>query len=329
MTTELVSVRPVRTSRRRALARAIAVRVGTSLIVLISAATLTFLAQTLLPGDRATLLLNQQSGQTIERTADELAPINEKFGFDDPLAVQYAEFLRGIADGTFGTSYQTFQPVSTVITEQLAPTLALTASALVLAWIMAVVGTVLTAGRGRVIRGIGAGLETFAAGLPHYWLGVILLVVFALGLRWFPVVGGTGLAGLVLPAFTMAIPLAGFLGQSMRVEFETALEQPFVLSARMRGMGDTAVRLRHVLRHAALPGITLSGWAIGSLISGAVIVETIFARPGLGRVLVTAVNFRDIPVVAGIVVLIAAVYLLANLAVDIAYTLVDPRLKTS
>lgn len=297
--------------------------------VLWAAATFTFLIQALLPGDRATLLLNQLTGQIQERTPEELAPINAKYGFDDPLVLQYLNFLKGLLTGDLGVSYQLHKPVTEVILDQVGPTIVLTFASLVVAWVLALVMIVGTARRGRVLSSVASGLEAVAAGLPQYWLGVILLVVLALNLGLFPVVGGTGLIGLALPALTLGIPLAGFLGQVTRTEFEKSLDQPFVLSARMRGMGDTGVRLRHALRHSVLPGVTLSGWALGSLFSGAVIAENIFTRPGLGKVLVTAVNSRDLPVVCGIVILIAGIYVLANLLVDIAYTLIDPRLKNS
>ena len=297
--------------------------------VLWAAATFTFLIQALLPGDRATLLLNQLTGQIQDRTPEELAPINEKYGFDDPLALQYLTFLRGLLTGDLGVSYQLHKPVTEVVLDQVGPTIILTVASLAVAWMLALAMIVGTAKRNRFISSLASGLEAVAAGLPQYWLGVILLVVLALNLGLFPVVGGTGLAGLALPALTLGIPLAGFLGQVTRTEFEKALDQPFVLSARMRGMGDTAVRLRHALRHSVLPGITLSGWALGSLFSGAVIAENIFTRPGLGKVLVTAVNARDLPVVCGIVLLIAGIYVIANLLVDLAYTLIDPRLKNS
>ena len=127
---------------------------------------------------------------------------------------------------------------------------------------------------------------------------MILLVVFSIELKIFPVQGGTSIEGLVLPALTLAIPLAGFLGQVTRDEFEKVLDQPFVTSARARGMGDLAVRFKHVLRHAVLPAITLSGWALGALISGAVIVETVFARPGIGQMIVGAAEHRDVPLVS-------------------------------
>lgn len=302
-------------------------KLGAAAVVVWAAASLTFLMQVLLPGDRATMLLNQQTGQVQERSAEELAPINEMFGFTDPLLVQYLNFLGGLLRGDLGVSYQLLQPVTTVIGDQIAPTVILTFSSLAVAWVVALVLLVLTARRVGWVSRLFSGFEAAAAALPQYWLGIILLVVFALGLGLFPVVGGEGLLGLVLPALTLGIPLAGFLGQTMRTEFERTLDEPFVLTARARGMSDTGVRIRHVLRHALLPGLTLTGWAIGSLFSGAVIAENVFSRPGLGGVLVDAVNGRDLPVVCGVVILVALIYVIANLVVDTAYVLVDPRLK--
>jgi peptide/nickel transport system permease protein len=315
-----------RTSWSSGLARRIAGRFGSAVIVLWGAATVAFVAQLLLPGDRATVILNIRTGVPEQRTPEELAPIVEQFGLDRPEVVQYFDYLRGAVVGDLGTSYQQFRPVTAIIGEQLGATVILSLTAIAIAWVLMVVWVTLTAGRGPRIGAVGSAVDVTAAGLPAYWLGIILLLVFALGLHWFPVIGGTGISGLVLPAFTLAIPLAGFLSQATRTEFERALEQPFVLTARLRGMGDLAVRLRHVLRHAVLPAITLTGWALGATLSGAVVVESIFSRPGIGSVLVTAVNSHDLPVVVGIVTLVAAFYVIANLLVDVGYTLVDPRL---
>jgi peptide/nickel transport system permease protein len=160
-------------------------------------------------------------------------------------------------------------------------------------------------------------------------LGIVLLVVFAFTLHWLPVVGDGGPEGLVLPALTLALPLAGFLGQVTRDEFSSAMEQPFAVSARARGMSDFGVRWRHALRHAVLPGLTLSGWALGSLFSTAVIVEAVFVRPGLGRVLVDAVKSQDMPVVVGVTLFVAAIYVVANLAVNLAFGRIDPRLRSA
>jgi peptide/nickel transport system permease protein len=295
-------------------------------VVLWGAVTVAFAAQSLLPGDRATVILNIRTGVPQQRTPDELAPIVAQFGLDRPGIVQYLDYLRGVVRGDLGTSYQQFRPVTAVIGEQLGSTVVLALAAIAIAWLLMIAWVALTAARGPRVGAAASAVDVTAAGLPAYWLGIILLLVFALGLHWFPVIGGTAPSGLVLPALTLAIPLAGFLSQATRTEFERALDQPFVLTARLRGMGDAAVRLRHVLRHAVLPAVTLTGWALGATLSGAVVVESIFSRPGIGSVLVTAVNSHDLPVVVGIVTLVAGFYVIANLLVDVGYTIVDPRL---
>jgi peptide/nickel transport system permease protein len=307
----------------------ILIKAVTAIAVLVAAASVTFFAQLLVPGNRATAILNQQNGRAQEWTAAQLAPVNHKFGFDQPLIVQYLHYVGGLFRGDLGTSYTQYKPVTQVISAQLLPSLVLTVGALVTAWVLALAGILLTAKRGRFITALGSTWEALTASLPTYWVGVVLLVVFAVELRIFPVIGGTSAWGTVLPVLTLAIPLAGFLGQVTRDEFEKVLDQPFVTTARTRGLSDTGVRLVHALRHSVLPAITLSGWALGALVSGAVIAENVFGRPGIGQVLVNAVNTRDIPTVSGIVLVVAGVYVVANLLVDLAYALIDPRLRAS
>lgn len=297
-----------------------------AIAVIWAAATIAFFLQEISPGDPATSILG---GSGARPTQAQIDAVNEQYGFNDPVLDRYGEFIGNLATGDLGTSYQYKQPVTTVIGEQIGPTMVLMAVSILLAWAIAVAMTLLTAGQGRLRSSLGSGLETFFAGLPQYWLGLVLLVLFSFELRWFPVTGGTSPAALVLPALTLALPLAGFIGQVTRDEFERGLRQPFALSARARGVSETEVRWRHVLRHAVLPGITLSGWAVGATISGAVIVEVIFARPGLGQVLVNAVSAQDLPVVVGITVLLAAVYVVVNLLVDLLYVLVDPRMRSA
>ena len=318
-----------RPSRAGRLARGAARRVGGAVVVLAGAATVAFVAQAVLPGDRATVIFNTRAGQAIERTPEELAAINAEYGLQHPLVVQYVDYMKGLLVGDLGSSYQQHRPVTQIIGEQLAPTLVLTLSAVVLAWLLMVAWVTLTAGRGPRLRAVGEAVDTASAAVPHYWLGVILLMAFALRLGIAPVISGSTPAGLLLPALTLAIPLAGFMGQATRTEFERSLDQPFVTTARLRGMGDLGVRLRHVLRHSALPAVTLSGWALGATISGAVVVESVFTRPGIGRVLVNAVNSQDLPIVTGVVVLIAALYVVANLIVDVVHTALDPRVTTA
>jgi peptide/nickel transport system permease protein len=318
-----VGVKP----RRAPWAKRIAWRILGAIVVLWAAATFVFFVQQLLPGSQATLILNQQTGNQQSYTPDQLAPTEAKYGLDQPVMTQYWDYIKGLSHGDLGRSYSQFKPVTEIISEQVGPTLVLTITALILAWILSLATILFTSRRRKAISGLGSGWEIFSAGLPYYWLGVILLVVFSIELKIFPVQGGTSIVGLILPAITLAIPLAGFLGQVTRDEFEKVLDQPFVTSARARGMGDLAVRFKHVLRHSVLPAITLSGWALGALISGAVIVENVFARPGIGNMIVGAAEHRDVPLVSGVVMLVAFIYVVANILVDIAYAIVDPRLR--
>jgi peptide/nickel transport system permease protein len=306
-------------------ARRVLARLAGVVGVLWGAATLTFAVEQLMPTDPAQTILG---GAGAKPTPEQLAAVRVQYGFDQPVVVQYLHYLGGILRGDLGTSYIRKQPVSEIIGQQLGSTLTLTATALVAAWLIAVAVTLLTAHRSRALAAVGSGFETVLAALPQYWLGIVLLVVFAFTLHWLPVVGDGGPEGLVLPALTLALPLAGFLGQVTRDEFSSAMEQPFVLSARARGMSDFGVRWRHALRHAVLPGLTLSGWALGSLFSTAVIVEAVFVRPGLGRVLVDAVTSQDMPVVVGVTLFVAAIYVVANLLVNLAFGRVDPRLRS-
>jgi peptide/nickel transport system permease protein len=308
--------------------RRIVVKVAGAVLVLVAAASVTFFAQLLEPGSPATVILNQENGREQQWSAAQLAPVNRQFGFDRPLLVQYLHYIGGLFRGNLGTSYTQYRPVTQVIGSELVPSLVLTVAALVTAWVLTLAMTLLTVKRGRIVSAVGSTWEALTASLPTYWLGVVLLVVFAVEIRIFPVIGGTTPLGTVLPVLTLAIPLAGFLGQVTRDEFEKVLDQPFVTTARTRGMGDTRVRLVHALRHSVLPAITLSGWALGALVSGAVIVENVFGRPGIGQVLVNAVNTRDVPTVSGVVLVVAAVYVVANLLVDLAYAVIDPRLRT-
>lgn len=304
-------------------------KIGSALIVLWAAATIAFFLQAYAPGDRATLLLNLAAGESRERTPQELAPINDEYGFDQSVWQQYLHYLAGLLRGDLGTSFQLQQPVTEIIAEQVGPTLTLTLSALVVAWILVVFMTTLTAGRPGPFGSLGSLIETVSAALPQYWIGSILLVVFAINLSWFPVESGTGVRGLVLPVLTLAIPLAGYLGQIVRDEFARALDQPFVLTASSRGLGDLDVRVRHVLRHSVLPAVSVSGWAVGALLSGAVIAETVFARAGIGQTLVSAAQARDIPLVGGVVLFVALIYTVVNLVVDALYTFIDPRIESS
>jgi len=222
------------------------------------------------------------------------------------------------------------QPVTQVLSEQMGNTLLLAILALALAWIFALALALWSVRAGRAAAVVANILEIISAAVPHFWLGTVLILVFSVNLQLLPTTSGApGVPSLILPVVTLAVPLAGFLGQAMRESMVTAMHSPFALSSRARGETETGVSLRHALRHAALPGINLSGWAFGSLMSGAVVVETVFARPGLGRTLLEAVVVRDVPVVLGVVLFIAAIYVIVTLLSDFAERLADPRLRNA
>jgi peptide/nickel transport system permease protein len=297
--------------------------------VLWATATLVFLLQALTEKNRAKSIIQQQEGSGQNPGHKALQGLNHKYGFNTSVFHQYLSYIGGLAHGNLGSSYFQHDPVTTVIGQQIGATMALSFVALALAWIIAVGVTVLAAGRNNFFSWLATGFQISAASLPTYWVGTILLVVFALELGWVPVEDAGGVSGLILPAVALALPVSGFMGQVIQDEFVGVLGQPFVLTARARGMSDIKVRVRHVLRHAVLPALTLSGWAVGYLFSGSVLVESVFARPGIGSVLVNGANEGDVPVVSGIVIVSALVYVLANLVVDVLYRIVDPRLKAA
>lgn len=301
-------------------------RLGGAVFVLWAVATLTFFAVRLIPGDPAEAILGGPGSQT---SPEALAAVRREYGLDQPILVQYLAQLGRLAGGDLGRSYALNMPVGPLVLGQLGGTLLLAGLALLVAWALALGLATWSTGGGRIAWSIGSGLEIVAAALPHFWLATSLIVVFSAWLGVLPPISTSGAAGLVLPVLTLALPLAGFLGQVMRESLLAALESPFVLSARARGESERGVRWIHAFRHASLPAISLSGWAFGSLLSGAVVVETIFARPGLGRTLLNAVTVRDVPVVIGVVMIVAVAYILMTLLTDLASRIADPRLLPS
>lgn len=297
---------------------------GGAVFVMWAVATLTFFAIRLIPGDPAQAILGGPGSQASQEALD---LVREEYGLDQPLVVQYLAMLGRLLTGDLGTSYALKAPVAELLAAQVGGTLLLAVLALAAAWVLALALSLWSTGRGRVAAAVGEGIELTAAALPHFWLAAVLIAIFSTGLGWFPPVSTGTPAGFVLPVVTLAVPLAGFLAQVMRESLLDALQQPFVVSARARGETTAGVRLRHTIRHAALPGISLSGWALGWLLSGAVVVETIFAMPGLGRTLLQAVTLRDIPVVIGVVLLVALVYVVMTVLSDLVSRIADPRLR--
>lgn len=300
-------------------------RIGGALLsivlVLWGAATLAFLAFRVLSGDPVSVMLGPQAqvGEAVK------AQIRADLGLDRPLWQQYLSMLGDLLRGDLGTSYQLRMPVSEVIGRQLGATLQLTGLALAIAVLLALAGVLLA--RRPLARGLVASAELVVLSSPVFWVGLLLLTVFAFGLGWFPIAGSRTGASLVLPAVTLALPVAALLGQVLRDGMEAAERQPWALTVRARGAGHTRLTLRHTLRHGSIGALTLSAYLVGSLLGGAVLVETVFARPGLGRVTLAAITGRDLPVITGIILFSARVFVVVNTAVEVAAPFLDPRLR--
>ncbi|MCW2288429.1 ABC transporter permease [Leucobacter luti] len=308
--------------------RAVLGRLGAALLVVWVTATIVFVALRA-TGDPLEAILGGPGSQA---GPEAVAQARSSYGLDQPILLQYATQLWRTATLQFGDSYARKQPVADLLAANVPPTVLLASLALLLAWVLALAGAVLSTvqrGRvGRVVRSVLAGVETIVSVTPHFFLGAVLILVFASALGWFPATGtGTSPAALVLPVVTLAVPLAGYLAHVMRGSLDEADDAPFTTTARARGGSEPRVLLTHTLRHAALPALALSGWAYGSLLSGAVVVEALFARPGLGRLLLEATLVRDVPVVVGAVAVIALLYVVVMLLTDLLEGIVDPRLR--
>lgn len=297
--------------------------VASAVFVLWGAATLAFLAFRIIPGDPVDVMLGPLA-QVSEATKD---GIREELGLNRPPMQQYLDYLGRLLHGDLGESYQLRMPVTEVIGRQLAPTVQLTVLALLIAVLLAF-AVALLARRG-VPRVIAGAAELIVLSSPVFWIGLVLLAVFAFGLGWFPVAGTRNPATIVLPAITLALPVAALIGQVLRDGIDQAERQPFAQTVRARGAGEVRLTLRHTLRHAAASALTLSAYLVGALLGGAVLVETVFARPGLGRVTLTAILDRDLPVVTGVIMLSALVFVVINTVVELVHPLLDPRLRTA
>ncbi|MDF3935899.1 ABC transporter permease [Pseudomonas citronellolis] len=294
------------------------------LAVLWGAASLTFLALNVSGGDPALAILG---GPDAMPTAEAIAQVRRDYGLDQPLAVQYVHYLGRLAQGDLGESYRLRIPVTRALATQIGATAQLALWAALAAVLLALAAALLTANGKRATRNLASGGELLLSSMPSFVLGILLLLVFSFQLHWLPPTGSQGWRSLVLPILTLALPVAAVLAQVLRQELEEILEQPFIAMARARGLSETGVRLGHALRHALTPLITLSGFVFAALLGGAVITENLFARQGIGRLMLNAVNDKDVPVVLGITLLAAAIYVLVNLAVDLLNALVDPRVN--
>ena len=309
-------------SRRRRLLRAALIRLGTSLLVLWGAVTVSFSALLLTPGSVEDALIGTSNVSPLVRQQ-----IVADYGLDRPLIAQYGSYIGNVLTGDLGHSYKLHQSVTSAVGTQLGDSVELAVSGVTLALLASVALALLTAHRARWLRGLSSAVELIGISIPTFWVGILLLTFFSFQFGWFPSTADSGPASLVLPSVAVAVPITALLTQVMREGLELALDEPFVLTARARGMSDFGVRLRHALRHALLPIATLTGLMLGSLIGAMVVIEQVFNRQGIGRLVLTAVKEKDLPVVMGVVLLSALIYVVVSTVLDLLYRVIDPRLR--
>ncbi|WP_026187275.1 ABC transporter permease [Ensifer sp. BR816] len=305
-------------------------RLGGMVIVLALVVTVVFIIVRVTPGDPAAVMLGSDA------TPEDIAQLRAKMGLDAPLIAQYAQFVLGILKGDLGQSIFLGQPVAQALAERAEPTFFLTLFSILIAVVIALpVGIFSAVKRGTPFDQVVVTLTMVAASIPSFWLGLMLIQVFAVGQGWFPASGYGGpdtsfverLNHLVLPAAALGIVNSALITRFTRAAMLDVLGEDYVRTARAKGAGEGRVILKHALKNALIPIITVIGLSIAMLVAGAVVTETVFGLPGIGNLVVSAVLRRDYPVIQGTLLVVAAIYVLINFVVDMLYMIVDPRVR--
>ncbi len=290
--------------------------------ILFGVSLLTFALAKITPGDPARIVLGQTA------TPAQVAALRAEMGLDDPMLVQYARFLTGALHGDFGRSFRGNIPVWDEIMARLPSTIELTLAGLGLSILIGIPAGILAATT-RYVWIDRAVMLTAIIGIsiPNFFFAIVLILIFGLSLRWVPVTGGQGLISLILPAVALAVGPAAVFARLTRSSILEVIREDYVRTARAKGLNERVINWRHVLRNALIPVVTLLGLQFATLLNGAVFLESVFARPGLGRFIVDAIGARDYPQIQGIVLFAASVYVVLNLLVDVSYALLDPRIR--
>jgi ABC-type dipeptide/oligopeptide/nickel transport system permease component len=290
--------------------------------ILLGVSLLTFAIAQLTPGDPAVLMLGNNA------TPERVAQLREQLGLNDPVLEQYGRFVWNALHGDLGKSFRGGTPVLDEILARFPSTVELTVSAMLLATIGGVTAGVIAAtARRRWIDTATMSVALLGLSVPSFWLAIILIIIFGVNLKWVSVTGGEGLKDLILPSLTLALGPAAVLARLTRSSILEVLREDYVRTSRAKGLTERTVTLVHVLRNAMIPVVTVLGLQFAGLLGGAVFIESVFARPGIGRFAVNAIAARDYPQIQGVVLFTATVYVLINLAVDVLYGVIDPRIR--
>ncbi|HEY2494526.1 MAG TPA: ABC transporter permease [Paenibacillus sp.] len=301
------------------------VRFCTSLFVILGSLILVFCILYLLPGDPVLNMLDPSMA-----TPEMIANLRHQLGLDQPFYVQFATYFSKIIQGDFGSSIVNSEPVLPKILKHFPATLLLTMASSIIAVIVGVLLGVLSAiHRNRWIDIVARIVGLFGISMPTFWTGILLILIFSIQLGWFPAMGSDGWKTIVLPALTLGIVGAGFIVRMVRNSMLEVINEQFIVTLRSKGLSEKAIMYQHALRNALIPAITMIGMLIGEMLAGAVIIETVFSRQGIGRIIADAIMAKDLPVVQGVVFFSAIIYVIVNLLVDISYSFIDPRVRRS
>lgn len=298
-------------------------RVLATVPIIIALSVAVFLMMHLAPGDPITVMFQEVSG-----TPEQMEKLRRQLGLDAPLHVQYLRFAGRLLSGDLGASIWSGQPVGTLIAQSLPHTLQLTAAATLVAVILGgVSGIVAAVFRHSWLDSVSMFVALLGVSMPSFWLSLLLILAFAVNLGWFPVMGEGSVRHVVLPAVALGFSGAAILARMTRSGLIEALAQDYIRTARAKGLAERVTVFKHALRNALIPVITVVGLQVGNLMAGSVIVETVFARRGIGRLLIDAIRSHDFPVAQGTVFFVAVVYVLINLFVDVLFAYIDPRIR--
>lgn len=303
--------------------RYIQVRLLTAIPVILGLSLVVFLMVNLLPGDAVDLKLAEQGA-----SAERIQELRRELGLNDPLPVQYLRFAGNALRGDLGRSLFSNQLVTKQIAKQIPATLQLTLAGMMVALALGVtLGICAAVKQNTWVDSLSMLIALVGVSMPTFWLGLLLIFLFSLRLGWLPAAGTDGLRGLIMPAFTLGFHSSAIIARLTRSSMLEVLRQEYVVTARAKGLSQRVVILQHALRNALLPVVTVVGLQFGYLLGGAVIIETVFARQGVGQLIVSGILQRDVPLVQGMVFFLSVIFVICNLLVDISYAVLDPRIR--
>lgn len=300
-------------------------RVANAALSIIGSLVLVFFIIYMMPGDPVLSMVDPTTA-----TPEAIENMRVELGLDQPFYIQFADYFTNMIQGDFGQSLVTSEPVLDKILLHLPATLTLTLTSIIFSVVIGVTFGVLSAiYRNRWLDSVVRIIGLFGISMPTFWSGILLILVFSIQLNWLPVMGSDGFATLILPSLALGFVGAGFIIRMVRSSMVEVMDEQFILTLRAKGLPERLVMYRHALRNAMIPAVTVIGLHIGELLAGTVVIETVFSRQGIGRIIADAIMTKDMPVIQGVIFFSATVYVIVNLLVDLSYSVIDPRIRRS